>query len=81
MLGRGLSQAAESLRAVPLKLVLEPGMSEPELAYRYAQAAAGLYPLVNPLVANMLALHLQTRHSEHGRQRARAKRRSAAGLA
>ena len=59
VLGRGLSQAAESLRALPLKLVLEPGMSEPELAYQYAQAAAALYPLVNPLVANMLALHLK----------------------
>ena len=59
VLGRGLAQAAESLRALPLKLVLEPGMSEPELAYQYAQAAAGLYPLVNPLVGNMLALHLK----------------------
>ena len=37
MLGRGLSQAAESLRALPLKLVLEPGMSERELASRYAR--------------------------------------------
>ncbi|HXW58172.1 MAG TPA: adenylate cyclase regulatory domain-containing protein [Solirubrobacteraceae bacterium] len=59
VLGRGLSQAAESLRAVPLKLVLEPGMSESQLAYHYAQAAAGLYPLVNPLVANIIALHLK----------------------
>jgi adenylate cyclase len=59
VLGRGLSQAAEALRALPLKLVLEPGMSESELAYEYAQAAGGLYPLVNPLVANMLALHLK----------------------
>ncbi len=59
VLGRGLSQAAESLRALPLRLVLEPGMSESELAYEYAQAAAGLYPLVNPLLANLLALHLK----------------------
>ncbi len=59
VLGRGLSQAAESLRALPLKLVLEPGISEPELAYQYAQAAANLYPLVDPLVANILALHLK----------------------
>ena len=59
VLGRGLAQAAESLRALPLKLVLEPGMSEPELAHRYAEAAAGLYPLVNPLVSNLLALHLR----------------------
>ncbi len=59
VLGRGLSQAAESLRIVPLKLVLEPGMSEPELAQRYAAAAAALYPLVDPLVSNVLALHLR----------------------
>jgi adenylate cyclase len=59
VLGRGLSQAAESLRAMPLKLVLEPGMSELELARSYAAAAAGLYPLVNPLVSNLLALHLR----------------------
>ncbi len=59
VLGRGLSQAAESLRAMPLKLVLEPGISETELAYHYARSAAGLYPLVNPLVASMLALHIK----------------------
>jgi adenylate cyclase len=59
VLGRGLSQAAETLRVLPLKLVLEPGMSEPELASRYAQAAAVLYPLVDPLISNLLTLHLR----------------------
>jgi len=59
VLGRGLAQAAETLRALPLKLVLEPGISEAELAHQYAAAAARLYPLVNPLVASMLALHLR----------------------
>jgi adenylate cyclase len=59
VLGRGLGQAAESLRTVPLKLVLEPGISESELAQRYAGAAGALYPLVNPLVSNVLALHLR----------------------
>jgi len=59
ILGRGLSQAAESLRALPLKLVLEPGMSETELGQRYATTAEQLYPLVNPLVTNILALHLR----------------------
>jgi adenylate cyclase len=59
VLGRGLSQAAESLRAFPLKLVLEPGISESELATRYAQAAAELYPLVDPMLSNVLALHLR----------------------
>jgi adenylate cyclase len=61
ILGRGLSQAAEAMRALPLKLVLEPGMSERELARRYGEAAAQLYPMVDPLVSNVLALHL--RHS------------------
>src|SRR4051812_28233247 len=32
VLSRGLSQAAETLRAFPLKLVLEPGISERDLA-------------------------------------------------
>jgi adenylate cyclase len=59
VLGRSLAQAAESLRALPLKLVLEPGMSEVELARRYAETAGGLYPLVDPLVSNLLALHLR----------------------
>jgi len=59
VLGRGLSQAAESLRALPLKLVLKPGMSEAELAQQYGEAAAKLYPLVDPLVSNLLALHLR----------------------
>jgi adenylate cyclase len=59
VLGRGLSQAAESLRALPLKLILRPGMSEAELAQQYGRAAAQLYPLVNPLVSNLLALHLR----------------------
>jgi adenylate cyclase len=59
VLGRSLSQVAETLRALPLKLVLEPGMSEPELANRYAQAAGALYPLVNPLLESVLTLHLK----------------------
>jgi adenylate cyclase len=59
VLGRGLSQAAQSLRALPLKLVLEPGISEHELASRYSEAAARLYPLVDPMVSNVLALHLR----------------------
>jgi adenylate cyclase len=59
VLGRGLSQVAEVLRAVPLKLVLQPGMSEAELAQSYARAAGQLYPLVDPLVSNTLALHMR----------------------
>src|ERR1700677_4822667 len=59
VLGRSLGQAADGLRDLPLKLVLEPGMSESELASRFASASGALYPLVDPLVSNVLALHLR----------------------
>jgi adenylate cyclase len=59
VLGRSMSQVAEHLRALPLKLVLEPGLSESELAHRYAEAVEQLYPLVDPLIASMLKLHLR----------------------
>jgi adenylate cyclase len=59
VLGRGLAQAAETLRVLPLKQVLKPGMSERELAAHYAQAVARLYPLLNPMLSNLLALHLR----------------------
>ena len=59
VLGRALSQVAESLRQFPLKRALEPGISEYELARRYAQSVAQLHPLVAPLLANSLTLHLR----------------------
>ncbi len=59
VLGRGLAQAAETLRALPLKLVMHPGMGERELALDYGSAVARLYPMVDPLLSNMLALHLR----------------------
>jgi adenylate cyclase len=59
VLGRSLSQVAESLRAFPMKLVVQPGISEYELASRYAEASGALYPLVDPLLHNLLALHLR----------------------
>lgn len=58
-LGRGLSQAAEAMRAIVLRLVLEPGVSESDLARRYGEAAAQLSPMVGPLVSNLLTLHLR----------------------
>jgi adenylate cyclase len=58
-LGRGLSQAAEEMRAIVLALVLEPGVSEHDLARRYADAAAQLSPMMGPLIANLLTLHLR----------------------
>jgi adenylate cyclase len=58
-LGRGLSQAAETMRALPLRIVLEPGLSEPALAQRYASTVAELSPLIAPLVSGLLNLHLR----------------------
>jgi adenylate cyclase len=58
-LGRGLSQAAETMRALPLPLVLEPGMSEHAFAQRYAATVSQLAPLIAPLVAGLLNLHLR----------------------
>ena len=45
-LGRGLSQTAETIRALALRLVLEPGVSEQDLAQRYAYAASQLSPML-----------------------------------
>jgi adenylate cyclase len=59
VLGRGLAQSAETMRALPFKLVLKPGMSERELAVHYAQAVSQLYPLVDPMLSNLLAAHLR----------------------
>ncbi|HEY1457606.1 MAG TPA: adenylate cyclase regulatory domain-containing protein, partial [Solirubrobacteraceae bacterium] len=58
-LGRGLSQAAETMRALTLRLVLEPGVSEQDLAQRYAYAASQLSPMLGPLMTNLLNLHLR----------------------
>jgi adenylate cyclase len=64
VLGRGLGQAADELRLLPLKLVLEPGISESELATRYGAAVEALYPLLEPMVGSLLSLHL--RHATQG---------------
>jgi adenylate cyclase len=58
-LGQGLSRSAEAMRALALRLVMEPGVSEPELARRYALAATELGPLLGPLVVNLLTVHLR----------------------
>ena len=59
VLGHGLSQAAETMRALPLKLVLRAGISELELAEHYGEAVAHLYPMVDPLMSHILSLHLR----------------------
>jgi adenylate cyclase len=58
-LGRGLSQAAETMRALPLRIVLEPGLSEHALAQRYASSVLELSPLLAPLISGLLNLHLR----------------------
>jgi len=60
VLGRGLSNAAEALRALPFKRVLKPGISEYDLSRGYAEAVPQLHPLVDPLLSNVLLLHLRT---------------------
>ena len=80
-LGRGLSQAAETMRALTMRLVLEPGVSEHELAQRYAYAASQLSPMLGPLVTNLLTLHLREMAQSEAHQRRRAQRRTAPGLA
>lgn len=59
ILGRGLSQSAEAIRALGLRLALEPGVSEDELAQRYAAIAERLAPMLSPLITNLLSLHLR----------------------
>ncbi|HEY8583080.1 MAG TPA: adenylate cyclase regulatory domain-containing protein [Capillimicrobium sp.] len=59
ILGRGLSQAAEAMRRMTLRLVLEAGADEHQLATRYAAAAAQLEPLTAPMLGQMLNLHLR----------------------
>jgi len=58
-LGRGLAQAAETIRALPLRLVLEPDLSESALAQRYASATSELAPMLTPLISGLLNVHLR----------------------
>jgi adenylate cyclase len=58
LLGRGFSQAAEAMRGTAMRLVLEPGLDERELALRYARAASTLTPMLEPLLTNLLKVHL-----------------------
>jgi adenylate cyclase len=58
-LGRGLAQAAETMRALPLRIVLEPDLSEHDLAQRYATVTSQLSPVLAPLISGLLNLHLR----------------------
>src|SRR3954452_11911471 len=57
--GRGMAQAAETLRAIGLELALEPGSSEAELAQRFAERSAMVAPMLGPMLEQMLRLHLR----------------------
>jgi adenylate cyclase len=59
VLGRGLAQAGEAMRALVLELVLSPGASELELARRYSAAVESFMPLVGPMMEQMMRLHLR----------------------
>jgi adenylate cyclase len=58
-LGHGFAQAADAMRTMVLKLALEPGSSERDLALRSADIASQLLPLTGPMLSQMLALHLR----------------------
>jgi adenylate cyclase len=59
VLGRGLAQAAEIMRATVLELALEPGVGEAELAHRIAAQVEGLMPMIGPMLEQMARLHLR----------------------
>jgi adenylate cyclase len=60
VLGRGMAQGAETLRAIGLELALEPpGGSEADIAQRFAQRSAALVPMLGPMLEQMLRLHLR----------------------
>ena len=59
VLGHGLGQAAEAMRATVLSLVLEPSASEVELARRYAERVDAFMPMIGPMLEQMVRLHLR----------------------
>ena len=59
VLGRGLGQAAEAMRATVLELVLQPGATEAELARSYGREVERLLPLVAPALDQLLRIHLR----------------------
>jgi adenylate cyclase len=59
VLGRGLAQAAEVMRATVLELALEPGASEAQLARRIAEQVESFMPMIGPMLEQMARLHLR----------------------
>jgi adenylate cyclase len=68
VLGIGLAQTAEAMRMLIARVLLEAGADERELAFRNAQAARELLPLLTPLMDHTLRLHLrdQVRNQQFG---------------
>lgn len=59
VLGRGLAQGAEVIRAVAARTFIETGVTEYELARRNAEAASAFLPKLGPLLQYILRLHLR----------------------
>ncbi|MEA2351183.1 MAG: adenylate cyclase [Thermoleophilaceae bacterium] len=59
VLGHGMSNLAETLREVVGEALIQAGDSELALGVRYAQAAEHLVPMLNPLLAYVLNVHLK----------------------
>src|SRR3954447_6858437 len=59
VLGRGMAQGAETLRASGLELAPAPRSSEAEIARRFAERSAALVPMLGPMLEQMLRLHLR----------------------
>jgi adenylate cyclase len=59
ILSQGMSRAAEAMRAVVLKLVLRPGVSEHELAVDYTDVVGRLMPHVGPMLTQLMNAHLR----------------------
>jgi adenylate cyclase len=59
VLGRGLGQAAVVMRQTAMRLALEPGLTERQLAERFGAVAGMLTPQIVPLLEQTLKLHLR----------------------
>jgi adenylate cyclase len=59
VLGRGLGQAAVVMRQIAMRMALEPGLSERDLAERFGAMAGMLTPSTVPIMEQTLKLHLR----------------------
>ena len=59
VLGMAMSQIAAANRALVGEAMLEPGLTEREVAHRYADAAGQLAPLFAPTMEHLLNLYLR----------------------